>query len=90
MDKIKVKPAEGMDFKEVEVVTKNWNLKTRKKINKLITLALTDENETTMFDACCDILEIGTTLTEDEMFNLSSDEIQTIGIRIAEEINKKK
>ena len=79
-----------MDFKEVEVVTKNWNLKTRKKIKKLITLALTDENETTMFDACCDILEIGTTLTEDEMFNLSSDEIQTIGIRIAEEINKKK
>ena len=90
MDKINVKPSKGQDFKEVEVSTKNWNLKTRKKINRLITLALTDDNDTTMFDACCDILEMGTTLTEDEMFNLSTDEIQTIGLRIAEEINKKK
>ena len=86
---MKVKPLKDQEFKEIEVSTKNWNLDTRKKVNGLIALAI-GEDKTTMFDACCDILEIGTTLTEDEMFNLSSDEIQTIGIRIAEEINKKK
>ena len=42
---------------------------------------------TTLEEASYSIFEM---LTEDEMFNLSSDEIQTIGIRIAEEINKKK
>ena len=34
-DKIKVKPLEGQNFKEIEVSTKNWNLDTRKEINKL-------------------------------------------------------
>ena len=32
-DKIKVKPIDGTDFKEIEITTQNWNLDTRKQIN---------------------------------------------------------
>ena len=89
MDKIKVKPLKDQEFKEIEVSTKNWNLDTRKKVNGLIALAIGDD-KTTMFDACCEILDVATTLTEEDVFNLSTDEIQSIGLRIADEINKKK
>ena len=89
MDKIKVKPLKDQEFKEIEVSTKNWNLDTRKKVNGLIALAI-GEDKTTMFDACCEILDVATTLTEEDVFNLSTDEIQSIGLRIADEINKKK
>ena len=87
MDKVKVKPTEGQDFKEIEVSTKNWNLDTRKKVNKLIASALEGNS---MFEECCEILDIATTLTEEEVFNLSAQEIQTIAQQIAIEINKKK
>jgi uncharacterized SAM-dependent methyltransferase len=93
-EKIKVKPLEGQKFKEFEVSTKNWNLDTRRTINKLMAPVLAEEDAITqgnmMFDAGCDILEIATTLTEEEIFNLSSAEIVTIGFRISDEINKKK
>ena len=93
-DKIKVKPLEGQKFKEIEVSTKNWNLDTRRAINKLVTPILAEENLTKqgnmMFDAGCDILEMATTLTEEEVFNLSSGEIVAIGFRISDEMNKKK
>jgi len=93
-DKIKVKPLQGQKFKEIEVSTKNWNLDTRKVINKLLSPILAEENDekrgNMMFEAGCDILEIATTLTEEEIFNLSSGEIVTIGFRISDEINKKK
>ena len=88
MDKVKVKPTEGQDFKQLEVSTKNWNLDTRKKVNKLIATALSGDES--MFDSYCEIIDIATTLTEDEVFNLSAEEIQTIGQQIAIEINKKK
>ena len=93
-DKIKVKPLEGQKFKEIEVSTKNWNLDTRRAINKLVAPILAEENmeskASMMFDAGCDILEMATTLTEEEIFNLSSAEIVAIGVRISDEINKKK
>ena len=93
-DKIKVKPLEGQKFKEIEVSTKNWNLDTRKEINKLVTPILAEENMeikgNMMFNAGCDILEMATTLTEQEIFELSSAEIIAIGFRISDEINKKK
>ena len=89
MDKIKVKPLKDQEFKEIEVSTKNWNLDTRKKVNNLIALAI-GEDKTTMFDACCEIIDTATTLNEEDVFNLSTDEIQSIGLRIADEINKKK
>ena len=87
MGSIKVKPLEGQKFKEIEVSTKNWNLDTRKKVNKLIATALEGNS---MFEECCEILDIATTLTEKEVFNLSAQEIQTIAQQIAIEINKKK
>tara|TARA_Y100001963_G_C6778779_1_gene448763 strand:+ start:1832 stop:2104 length:273 start_codon:yes stop_codon:yes gene_type:complete len=90
MEKLKVKPLADQDFKEIEVATKNWNLETRKTVNRLITAALSDSDKTTMFDACCEIVNIATTLSEDDVFDLSTDEIQSIGLRIADEINKKK
>ena len=43
-----------------------------------------------MFEVGCEILGMATTLTEEEIFNLSSAEIVTIGFRISDEINKKK
>ena len=93
-DKIKVKPLEGQKFKEIEVSTKNWNLDTRRAINKLVTPILAEENLTKqgnmMFDVGCDIVEMATTLTEQEIFELSSSEIIAIGFRISDEINKKK
>ena len=93
-DKIKVKPLEGQKFKEIEVSTKNWNLDTRRAINKLMAPVLAEKDAITqgnmMFDAGCDMLEIATTLTEVEIFNLSSSEIVAIGFRISDEINKKK
>ena len=93
-DKIKVKPLEGQKFKEIEVSTKNWNLDTRRAINKLVAPILAEENMeikgNMMFNAGCDILEMATTLTEKEIFELSSSEIIAIGFRISDEINKKK
>jgi uncharacterized protein (UPF0216 family) len=93
-DKIKVKPLEGQKFKEIEVSTKNWNLDTRKEINKLTAPVLAEENMeirgNMMFEVGCEILGMATTLTEEEIFNLSSAEIVTIGFRISDEINKKK
>lgn len=87
MHKIKVKPTKGQDFKEIEVPAKNWNLDIRKKVNKLIASALEGNS---MFEECCEILDIATTLTEEEVFNLSAQEIQTIAQQIVIEINKKK
>ena len=93
-DKIKVKPAKGQDFKEIEVSTKNWNLETRKIINNKVAPVMLEENDklraNRMFEVGCEILDIATTLTEEEIFNLSSGEIITISFRISEEINKKK
>ena len=93
-DKIKVKPLEGQKFKEIEVSTKNWNLDTRKEINKLTAPVLAEENMeirgNMMFEVGCEILGMATTLTEEEIFNLSSGEIVAIGFRISGEINKKK
>ena len=94
MADIKVKPLEGQKFKEFEVSTKNWNLDTRRAVNKLVAPVLVEEDAVTqgnmMFNVGCDILEMATTLTEEEIFNLSSAEIVTIGFRISDEINKKK
>ena len=93
-EKLKVKPLEGQKFKEIEVSTKNWNLDTRKEINKLIAPVLAEKDGlsqgTMMFNVGCDILELATTLTKEEIFNLSSGEIVAIGFRISDEINKKK
>ena len=89
-DKIKVKPIDGTDFKEIEITTKNWNLDTRKQINGFFRKGYMEKNGYTMFDGFCDVLEIATTLTEDEIFKLSKDEIEVIAVRIADEINKKK
>ena len=93
-DKIKVKPLKGQQFKEIEASTKNWNLDTRRAINKLLAPVLAEEDVITqgnmMFDAGCDILEMATNFTEEETFNLSSAEIVAIGFRISDEINKKK
>tara|TARA_Y100000296_G_scaffold82906_1_gene112775 strand:+ start:1567 stop:1851 length:285 start_codon:yes stop_codon:yes gene_type:complete len=94
MADIKVKPLEGQKFKEIEVSTKNWNLDTRRAINKLLAPVLSEENEelraNMMFDVACDILKMATTLPEKEIFNLSSGEIVAAGFRISDEINKKK
>ena len=94
MAEIKVKPLEGQKFKEIEVSTKNWNLDTRKAINKLLAPVLAEEEVqkrgNMMFEAGCDILEMATTLTKEDTFKLSSNEIVAIGFRIADEINKKK
>ena len=81
MDKVKVKPTKGQNFKEIEVPTKNWNLDIRKKVNNLISSAL--ESKLSKFDAYCEIIDITTALSEEEVFNLSSDEIQSIGLKIA-------
>ena len=93
-DKIKVKPLEGQKFKEIEVSTKNWNLDTRRAINKLMAPVLAEEDAiiqgNMMFDAGCDMLEMATNFTEEEIFNLSSSEIVAIGFKISDEINKKK
>ena len=93
-DKIKVKPLEGQKFKEIEVSTKNWNLDTRRAINKLMAPVLAEKDAITqgnmMFDVGCDMLEMATNFTEEEIFNLSSSEIVAIGFRISDEINKKK
>ena len=87
---IKVKSYKDLnhDFKEFEIPEDKWNLDTRKKVNKLIATALSGDES--MFDSYCEIIDIATTLTEDEVFNLSAEEIQTIGQQIAIEINKKK
>ncbi|MAH51004.1 hypothetical protein CMI37_34630 [Candidatus Pacearchaeota archaeon] len=89
-DKIKVKPEKGTDFKEIEVTTKDWNLETRRTINRLVRQGHLEKNGYCMFDACCDVLNLATTLTEEDVFNLSKDEIEVIALKLADEINKKK
>ena len=87
---MKIKPLKGQGFKEIEVTTKDWNLPTRRKINKLIANSIDENNQDTLFDACCEILSIATTMKDDEIFNLSTEEIQAIGLGLVGEINKKK
>ena len=89
-EKIKIKPVEGVDFKEVEIETKDWNLETRKTINRLIRQGHLEKNGYCMFDACCDVLGMFTTLSEDAIFKLSKNEIEVIALQMADEINKKK
>ena len=86
MNEVKIKPTKEQKFKEFKVTTKNWNLDTRKKINQLYSFAVDPNNEMSEFDACCEIIALSTTLTEDEVFNLSAEEINNIGFQI----NKKK
>ena len=96
MDKLKIKPFSEKELgkkhnvKPMEVELKNWNLDARRKVNRLVQLAMNPNKETEIFDACCEILSITTTLEEDDIFKLSNDEIETIGLRIADEMNKKK
>ena len=52
MDKVKVTPTKDQDFKEIEVSTKNWNLKTRRDIEKLLRKSQDQKDESTFFDAC--------------------------------------
>ena len=89
-DKIKIKPYDGADFKEIEVSTKNWNLETRKLINRVFRKGIQEKNGYCFFDAACEIIDCCTTLTEDEIFKLSKEEIETIAVRVSDEINKKK
>tara|TARA_Y100000310_G_scaffold240658_1_gene244535 strand:+ start:2111 stop:2401 length:291 start_codon:yes stop_codon:yes gene_type:complete len=94
-DKIIVKPLEGQQkFKDIEVSKKDWNLDTRRAVNKLVAPVLVEEDPIVqgnmMFDIGCDILEMATTFTEEEIFNLSSGEIIAIGFTISDEMNKKK
>ena len=91
MNSIKAKPYKSLghtDFKEIEVPLKLWNMESRKLVNTL--LSKTQNQELSEFDAFCQIIENVTSLSEEDVFNLSTDEIQTIGLRIADEINKKK
>ena len=94
MTDIKIKPLEGQKFKEFKVSTKNWNLETRRAVNKLVSPVLAEKDALVqgqmMFDIGCDISELATTLTEEEIFNMSFAEIVAIGFRISDEINKKK
>ena len=90
MDKIKIIPKEDQQFKEIEVSTKNWNLKTRREIDRLLRKSQEKKDDSTFFDACCDILFLATTLTEKEVFDLSKEEIEIIADNIYVEINKKK
>ena len=85
-----IKPTRDEDFEEIKVTTKNWNLEIRRKVNGFLTSAYNKEDSTTEFDAYCEIIDIATTLTEKEVFNLSTDEIRIIGQEILVEINKKK
>ena len=89
---IKVKPTEKQSFKTFEITTKNWNLKTRKEINNLVANALSKqrENSDIMFETYCSIIEKATNINENEAFNMSTEEIQSIAYKIIEEINKKK
>ena len=43
-----------------------------------------------LFEAGCDILEMATALTKEDIFNLSSAEIIATGFKVSEEMNKKK
>ena len=90
-DKIKIKPYKELkhNFKEIEVSTQSWNLETRRMVNKLVNEA-NKNNGTTEFDAYCEIIKNATTLTDEEVFNLSDHEIQAIGIKVIQEFSKKK
>ena len=90
-EKIKVKPYNELkhDFKEIEVATKSWNLETRRLVNKYVVEA-GKNNGTTEFDAYCEIIKNTTTLTDEEIFNMSDQEIQAIGIKVIQEFSKKK
>ena len=59
-------------------------------IEKLLRKSQDQKDESTFFDACCEILFTATTLTEEEVFNLSKEEIEIIADIIYVEINKKK
>ena len=91
MSKISVSPLKGQgNFKKIEVATKNWNLQTRTEINKLYSKALDAESDVYLFEAGYKILEMATTFTEEDIFNLSQEEISAIAFRLVDEINKKK
>ena len=89
-EKLSIKPYKKLnhDFKEIEIATKSWNLESRKLVNRLVND--TQKNGTTEFDAYCEIIKNTTTLTAEEVFDLSDQEIQAIGIKVIQEFGKKK
>ena len=89
-EKLSIKPYKKLnhDFKEIEIATKSWNLESRKLVNRLVND--TQKNGTTEFDAYCEIIKNTTTLTDEEVFDLSDQEIQAIGIKVIQEFGKKK
>ena len=92
-NKLKVKPYKSLghlDFKEIEVSTKSWNMESRKTVNKLVAESQDSNSPVTEFDAYCKIIETVTTLPDEEVFKLSDHEIQAIGIKVIQEFSKKK
>ena len=76
------------DFKAFEIPKNKWNLEIRRKINRMVDEC--KKGKLVEFDAYCEILILATELTEDDIFNLSEHEIQASGLRIIDQMNKKK
>ena len=89
--KLTIKAQPKYKIKEAELELKNWNLETRRYINRIVTNAQLGETEDyILFDAMIDVLLRSTTLTEEDIFKLSKSEIEYYSAQIGDEINKKK
>ena len=86
---IKVEPNKALkhDFKEFEIPESKWNLKIRRDVNRMVDDCLKDKMSD--FDAYCEILMLTTKFTEDDIFKLTNDEIQSAGLTIISMMNKK-
>ena len=88
MIKVKANKDLNHSFKDFEIPESKWNLELRRKINRMVNEC--QKGKMVEFDAYCEIIDIATTLTEKQVFNLSTDEIRIIGQQILVELNKKK
>ncbi len=90
MKEIKIKAIKGITDDEIKISCNDWNMETRRNINRFADKARAGRNGYGLFDATCDIILTGTTLTEENLFDLSKDQLDIIAGRVFEEINKKK
>tara|TARA_R110002020_G_scaffold94709_1_gene227660 strand:- start:223 stop:501 length:279 start_codon:yes stop_codon:yes gene_type:complete len=89
MDNIKIKPSEGVDFKEFEVEIKDITWKMRCNLNDLM-IEENAKNGTPTFSWWGNIVLQYTELKEEELNKYSTDEIIAIANKIFEVANKKK
>ena len=85
MKKVTIK---GDNFDAFDIEIKELNLTQREKLNAILYKLFKDENG--MFGPSVNIIRLATTMTDEQINDLSNDQIFQTAIEISNFVNKKK